>query len=63
LPVLVAITGAIIPVLSFVLLQHFTVADERQLLLAGGVPARDEGSGRDTRSTSIPATAGGCGHC
>ncbi len=48
LPVLVAVTGGIIPVLSFFLLQHFTVADERQLLLAGGVPARDEGSGRDT---------------
>ena len=48
LPVSVAVTGGIIPVLSFVLLQHFTVADERQLLLAGGVPARDEGSSRDT---------------
>jgi hypothetical protein len=47
LPVSVGITGGLIPVLSFVLLQRFTTADRRQLLL-GGVPARDEGSGRDT---------------
>lgn len=47
LPVSVAITGGLIPLLSFVLLQRFTTADERQLLL-GGVPARDEGSGKDT---------------
>lgn len=46
LPVSVAVTGVLIPILSFVLLQRFTAADGRQLLL-GGVPARDEGSGRD----------------
>ena len=47
LPALVAITGGLIPLLSFVVLQRFTTADRRQILL-GGVPARDEGSGRDT---------------
>ena len=44
LPISVIITGGVIPVISFVLLQRFTAADERQLLL-GGVPARVEGSG------------------
>lgn len=47
LPALVAVTGGAIPLLSFVLLQRFTTADERQILL-GGVPARDEWSGKDT---------------
>ena len=47
LPLSVATSAGVIPVLSFILLQRFTAADARQLLL-GGVPACDEGSGRDT---------------
>jgi hypothetical protein len=50
LPISVIVTGGLIPLLSFVLLQRFSVADGRQVLL-GGVPARNEGSGRDTPGT------------
>ncbi len=39
LPVSVAITGGVIPLLSFFLLQRFTTADARQLLLVGQDPA------------------------
>ena len=56
LPVSVAVTGVVIPLLSFVLLQRFTTADTRQLLL-GGVPARDEGSGRNTPGQPEPEPA------
>jgi hypothetical protein len=47
LPISVTVTAGVIPLVSFSLLQRFTTADERQLLL-GGVPARIEGSGGDT---------------
>lgn len=44
LPTSVTITAGLIPLMSFYLLQRFTAADARQVLL-GGVPARVEGSG------------------
>jgi len=47
LPISVAITAGLIPLLSFAVLQRFTTADGRQQLL-GGVPARVEGSGGNT---------------
>lgn len=56
LPVSVGITGGVIPLLSFFVLQHFTVADSRQLLL-GGVPVSDEGSDRNTPGQLPPESA------
>lgn len=38
LPATVAVTGGLIPVLSFILLQRFTTADDRQLLLGRQPP-------------------------
>jgi hypothetical protein len=51
LPISVAITAGLIPLMSFAVLQRFTAADGRQQLL-GGVPARVEGSGGNTSGQS-----------